>query len=1009
MLPLKLSIEGLYSYQEKQTIDFENLTNAGLFGIFGPVGSGKSSILEAISFALYGETERLNNKEKRAYNMLNLKSKKAEIIFEFQNYEGDIYQFAAEWKRKKKFEDIDKVNRSAYKKVNGEWLPLESANAEKVIGLNYDNFRRTIIIPQGKFQEFLQLGGNDRSIMLKEIFNLQRFDLYGNTSLLNKKNQSKIDGLIGKLSNFLPYTPEYLAEKKAAHDAVLENLTALKNKTASAEKELKTLQDLKEKFELLKKRTEEYELLNQQKENIDAIDSKVQVFEKTAQQFSAVLKAKENVEQKKNKTVSDIENLSNTLSKLKKDLHENEALLEMLRPQFEQLDQLKNQCKEYDFLIQIKKNEQEKTTVSARIDKGKHILTEKENEVKEVQSNILITEKELEELRAIKINTEELMAVGSWFSAFEQQQKQKHQFAQKLQEIEFAIQENLISFSKLNLNAENWELNLKEQLSHLESQLENIQKEEQHYLLAEKLSQFAHNLKDGEPCPLCGSLEHPELMETENVAEHLTLLKDKKQNVNQTIKTLHQVTIEAQKRITEQQTLMQRKQEIAREIQQNKYEEEQLNHQFIWPDYQIGNKDLFLSKKAEAARIEKELNTKDNNLKAERVKLENAQQDLKNYYTGIQELSNQEITLTAQIEQNIAHLNYLDIADFQEKNNELLISEQAALKLGIEKTNHDFNQLNHAINEQRTTIATKDGELSNLSIHLNTLFEELLEITTEIQNSLSINKFKSIEEVKEILGFAIDIEAEKKKIIDFRQMLFSAEQNLLHSKKELGNNVFNEQEFQEKSENFLQLKTAVNEMIGQEASLKSEVEAIRQKIVTKGKIETSLKQLSIRAANLKTLSNMFSGSGFVNYVSGIYLQHLCNSANVRFHKLSKNQLSLCLNEKNEFEVRDYLHDGHCRSVKTLSGGQTFQASLSLALALAESVQSLNKSGKNFFFIDEGFGTQDKEMIQAVFETLQALHKENRIVGIISHVEELQEQMPISLMIRKDAERGSLIN
>jgi exonuclease SbcC len=88
MLPLYLSIKGLYSYQSKQEIDFTKLTEAGLFGIFGKVGSGKSSILEAISMALYGETERLNKSDSRGYNMLNLKSDAAEIVFEFLNFKA---------------------------------------------------------------------------------------------------------------------------------------------------------------------------------------------------------------------------------------------------------------------------------------------------------------------------------------------------------------------------------------------------------------------------------------------------------------------------------------------------------------------------------------------------------------------------------------------------------------------------------------------------------------------------------------------------------------------------------------------------------------------------------------------------------------------------------------------------------------------------------------------------------------------------------------------------------
>lgn len=153
---------------------------------------------------------------------------------------------------------------------------------------------------------------------------------------------------------------------------------------------------------------------------------------------------------------------------------------------------------------------------------------------------------------------------------------------------------------------------------------------------------------------------------------------------------------------------------------------------------------------------------------------------------------------------------------------------------------------------------------------------------------------------------------------------------------------------------------------------------------------------------------MFYKAGFVQYVSSIYLKQLCENANVRFHRMTRNQLSLQINETNDFEIIDYLNEGKSRSVKTLSGGQAFQVSLSLALALAESVQSNAQSDKSFFFIDEGFGTQDLDSVNIVFETLLSLQKENRIVGIISHVEELKDRIPMSLAIKKDEERGSLI-
>ena len=146
----------------------------------------------------------------------------------------------------------------------------------------------------------------------------------------------------------------------------------------------------------------------------------------------------------------------------------------------------------------------------------------------------------------------------------------------------------------------------------------------------------------------------------------------------------------------------------------------------------------------------------------------------------------------------------------------------------------------------------------------------------------------------------------------------------------------------------------------------------------------------------------------MNYVSSVYLQNLCNAANERLYKLTRKNLRLELTDDNSFLIRDFLNEGKVRSVKTLSGGQTFQAALSLALALAESIQRFNQSENNFFFLDEGFGSQDKESLQVVFNTLKSLRKENRIVGIISHVEELQHEIDTWLQIKNDEEKGSMI-
>jgi len=186
MKPISLSLQGLYSYKEAVTIDFARLTSGGLFGIFGKVGSGKSSLLEAITFALYGETDRMNKTDKRGYNMMNLRSKSFEVDFRFEKG-GETYRFTVALKRHgKKFEEVQTSERASYRLTQGEWVPLsgDQGQAEFILGLSYKNFRRTVIIPQGKFQEFLQLKDSERLEMLEEIFGLERFNLYGRVSRL---------------------------------------------------------------------------------------------------------------------------------------------------------------------------------------------------------------------------------------------------------------------------------------------------------------------------------------------------------------------------------------------------------------------------------------------------------------------------------------------------------------------------------------------------------------------------------------------------------------------------------------------------------------------------------------------------------------------------------------------------------------------------------------------------------------------------------------------------------
>jgi exonuclease SbcC len=163
-----------------------------------------------------------------------------------------------------------------------------------------------------------------------------------------------------------------------------------------------------------------------------------------------------------------------------------------------------------------------------------------------------------------------------------------------------------------------------------------------------------------------------------------------------------------------------------------------------------------------------------------------------------------------------------------------------------------------------------------------------------------------------------------------------------------------------------------------------------------------------RYDNLDNLDKLFKGKKFVEFVANFYLKNLIYNANKRFSKLTKHQLSLDINEDSNFIIKDYLNGGRIRLLKTLSGGQTFQASFCIALALAESINAINNQDENFFFIDEGFGSLDKDSLGLVFNTLNTLRYEKRIVGVISHVEEFKREVDISITVKRDKKNGSIV-
>ena len=308
MIPIKLTLQGLLSYQEKQTIDFQRLTEAHLFGIFGSVGSGKSSILDAITYALYGETERMNARDNRSYNMMNLKSDELFIEFDFSAGKGSTtYRSVVRGKRnRKRFEDVKTLDRSAYKNFNGTWVPVQIEELQQVIGLSYENFKRTIIIPQGQFQEFLQLGNKDRTQMMKELFNLGKFELFYKTVALETKNAEQLQKLEGQLLQLGEVKPEQLEVAQLRLEAIRAELEHVTKQLTSKQHDETVLKQLRELVGKLREQQISYELLKTREVEVQKSEQLLKEYEYCRNNFK-------NLFERSDEVVKGVEQLKRTI------------------------------------------------------------------------------------------------------------------------------------------------------------------------------------------------------------------------------------------------------------------------------------------------------------------------------------------------------------------------------------------------------------------------------------------------------------------------------------------------------------------------------------------------------------------------------------------------------------------------------------------------------------------------------------------------------------------------
>ena len=1153
MKPIKLKIKGLNSFQEEQTIDFVKLTERGLFGIFGPTGSGKSTVLDGITLALYGSVAR------KSSNFINTNGDRVNVNFEFQISGAEVkrYSIDREFRRKKdgsinsgKCKLVEITNENA-QEVLADSVKAINKNVEEILGLNIDDFTRTVVLPQGKFSEFLKLEGKDRREMLERLFNLEKYGDELSVKLFSKikKENNKNNILEGQLKGYEDISFDKLrqCEERLKNNEI--EFIKMKQELDEIEKIHKDNEELwnqqielnkfKEKENNLKEKTDEIEEFKRRinlGESAERVMPYIKTYEDTLKLYMENKSLLENLTKKINdinKRKEDIESKWINAKKMKdekmaellikeqkvKEAIEDEKLLKKIEENLKDALIKKEICEkklneDNDNLIRLQKAIKEKSEYINNLEKKHESLKIDEIFKEKVQDGLILEEnfykvskmiiQEEEKIKNINKCINDTIRDGKFvksnIKSLEDNLKDKNELLDNLLKNSTGDQNILLDFRKYigecsqkhetykrltedikksmeeKEALENSIIEQNQTLLRYEEEL-TLLKEKQKDAIRESLAmQLREELKDGEVCPVCGSTHHIK----ENIENHIEFnLNEINEEIENKEKLLKEISTGIIKEKTNISTLI-------KNINTNNESLDNLGDDFKEKSIDDLEKEFENMKssieeytknkerlESEIKKIEIEREKQDGEIKALRATLRTYQSQLSVIEKELNNTRNEKEAL----DNNIQSLKHeICVENFREKNIEIRKSE-------IER-----NRISDEINKNRKLIESFDSEKEKCSKEIKLLSEEIVKKDTEIV-SYEQNKIEKIESIKDKSGNETNL-SELLKNIECEIKLINDNYNNTEKEKNQIESIF--QEYSEKfisskskdktlclrkeneeevmnfaliSENFKSIENVKESMIPKEEliKLKEEVEFYREnlskiegainnlkekignKIITKEQYDNhkSLKLLKseetklaneviiklkdeiIRMSNklkeqkeliekkrmlehklslLRDLEKLFKGKKFIEFVAAHQLKYISIEASKRLKEITHGTYGLEVDENGKFIIRDYKNGGAKRDASTLSGGETFLASLSLALALSAQIQLKGTAPLELFFLDEGFGTLDDELLEVVMNSLEQIHNDKLKVGIISHVESIKNRVPVKLII-SPAESG----
>lgn len=907
MKPLNLTISGFGPYAGKIEIPMETLGNSGIYLITGDTGAGKTTIFDAIVFALYGSASGENREKDMFRSKYADENTPTFVEMEFE-YRGDLYSIKRnpEYPRKSKRGEgftIEKAGAELIfpdgRRVSGEKNVTESII--DLLGMDKGQFSQIAMIAQGDFKKLIFASTDERIKIFRKIFKTYNYE----------QLQNKLKAL----------EKEAYGKYQDIRNSIVHHINSVK----VSDEHLKT-----ERFLLLRNEG-----------NISSVNEILEILEEFITNDEEVIADKKNIIDEKNLI---LENINNKIGKAEKDnkalfdLENAEKLLEKEKNKYKNIKEIHDKA-----LVKI----DEIPNIRIKIQEIKNSIdlydSYEKNTLKATELNIMIKDMKREiislqdKTNNLSIEIDKNQRIIDRFnsdlldnSEVESKLKENIKLQEKLEELK--IQDKEIQDNNIELTR------LKQEYIEEREKSRNTQSD---YLLVNEAFMdgqagiMAATLKEEQPCPVCGSTIHPNPAETKKEIPTWQQVK----NARKLSEEQNNIAAKASEKVASFQGKL--------EAKTNSYKLEMQKYQHI----NLGDlkeEEKGLRKKSEEYRNEKELVDK---LKLKQPLL-------------IKELKESEININSNKDKlpsiygQFSQIQTL----LEEERNRLKFPTKTEALDRIKELEKDKDEIEKAESEARIILEECKGNISSIEGEINGLKKSLENVeNTNLEQLYTIRKSEN-DQLRDI-----------------------------NDKKDYVNNR-------------LSINKSAKKSISLEFGRLNDAETTY----------SSIKNLSDTASGKLTGKDKLY---FETYIQMTYFDKIISQANLRLREMTSGQYDLKRREDGnkgnsqmglELSVIDH-YNGSERSVKTLSGGESFKASLCLALGLSDVIQS--EAGGillDTMFVDEGFGSLDDESLRQAIDILGDLTDNNKLVGIISHVPQLKERIDRQIVVKKDREKGSFI-